>query len=306
MLKSMRKMTFIACAALLASAVAFTGCKGDQNAPEKQNEVVKTQFSIALPNQLSGPNRMPGTTVQRTASEFQGMTGITLIPFAKQSAIESTDTRLGTTVISLTEDVEKAQLLATKAKAKVYEDVAIPLTTGSFLFYAKSKAGGGEFNAGALVATPTDLNANPASIKFDLKQIHTETEVANYMADAGKGGKLMLYLTNVASAEAEGVKWYDYTANAGLQAMFTTFSTMHGLSSFEVERVLTDLYKSLKPFVSSNTMAAAISAAIEDGPSHTYATVNASDEVELVSDLDNFPGEYDLPQGSIGMNSYTL
>ncbi len=298
-------MTFIACAALLASAVAFTGCKGDQNAPEKQNEVVKTQFSIALPNQLSGPNRMPGTTVQRTASEFQGMTGITLIPFAKQSAIESTDTRLGTTVISLTEDVSKANLEATTAKAKVYDDVAIPLTTGSFLFYAKSKATGDEFNAGALVATPTDLNANPASIKFDLKQIHTQTEVANYMDAAnalGKGGKLMQYLTRVACAEADGVKWYEYTANAGLQAMFTTFSTMHGLSSFEVERVLTDLYKSLKPFVSSNTMAAAISAAIkDDATSHTYATVNASDEVELVSDLDNFPAEFNLPEGSIDM-----
>ena len=38
----MKKMTFLACAAMLTSAIAFTGCKGDQNAPEKAQEVVKT------------------------------------------------------------------------------------------------------------------------------------------------------------------------------------------------------------------------------------------------------------------------
>lgn len=110
----MKKMTFLACAALLASTCMFTACKKDkvsdelQQAPQSgsyNGEVVKTEFSIAMPSQL-GPKRMPSTTVQNAGmEEFQGMTGITLLPFAKQvvspadpataAPVGSGDARLG-------------------------------------------------------------------------------------------------------------------------------------------------------------------------------------------------------------------
>ena len=58
----MKKLTFVACAAMLASAVALTGCQGDNNAPTQQG--VTTDIAISLPGQVgaSGPNKMPGAT----------------------------------------------------------------------------------------------------------------------------------------------------------------------------------------------------------------------------------------------------
>ena len=299
MYNAMKKLTILACAALLTSVV-LTGCKNDQNEPQRK-ETVKAEFAISLPNQLkSGQRRMPSANVQRDgASQFQGITGITLVPFAKQGAILSTDVRLGDN-ISLTGDVEATDI-AKPSKAKVYSDVNIPLSTASFLFYAKSGATGSKFNTGSLVPTNLDNTHQPADFAFDLEQI---VPSPTFMGASGEGGKLMQYLTNVAIASDGDAttpkRWYEYTAgdNAALAAMFETFTSMNGLSSFEVERVLTDLNKSLKPLYSSNALAKAI---IDSIASATYATVNASDEVELISALDNFPASYDLPEGAINM-----
>lgn len=301
----MRKISIITCAALLTS-VAFTGCKGDQNnQPVQTQETVKTQFAIAMPDQLGGggPNKMASTTVQNAGMEnFHGMTGITLLPFAKQGAIEATDTRLGSNITL--GDLNKAEVDSKTNKAKVYEDVDIPLTTASFLFYAKSKASGTDFEVGALNASPADLDANPAGITFSLKQIQA-TGASKIFEDGGAGKALLDYLTSVACASDGDAttpkKWYEYTEgdDAGMYAMFNTFTSMNGLSSFEVARVLTDLYKSLKPI--SSPIATAVKAAINNS---TYATINGSDEVVLNTaslDLTQFPSSYSIPDGAVNI-----
>ncbi|MBQ7530504.1 MAG: hypothetical protein IJT12_02205 [Paludibacteraceae bacterium] len=289
------KIFAYACAIALVSTVGFTSCKKDD--PTQGNKTdgdqVKTEFSIALPKQLT-KKRMPGTTVQRNASEFQGIAdGITLVPFAKTSTILSSDSRLGSN-ITLDGGVGVAEL-GTNSSAKVYEDVDIPLSTGSFLFYGKSAKTGTKFETGSLVA---DLSADAISaFTFDLEPIVASASALTVAS--ANGGKLLAYLTSIAAATDGGdpaKAWYEYTAgdDPALAAMFTTFATMHGLSSFEVERVLTDLNKSLKPI--SSPIATGIKAAINNA---TYATINASDEVELIAELDNFPQEHNLPVGSI-------
>ena len=42
MFKVMKKLTFVACTAMLASAVALTGCQGDNNAPTQQGVTTGT------------------------------------------------------------------------------------------------------------------------------------------------------------------------------------------------------------------------------------------------------------------------
>ena len=306
----MKKMTFLACAALLASACMFTACKKDkvsdelQQAPQSgsyNGEEVKTQFSIALPNQLNGPARMPSSTVQNAGvSEFQGMTGITLIPFAKEGTITSSDMRLGdniTTAKGESMTVSPSDFSG-DYRAKVYEDVSIPLSTASFLFYAKSAAAGTKFEVGSLLAS--DMTLQPSTFSFRLEQIKSDAVITA----SSKGQNLLDYLTSIANANDGATptpkKWCDYEAadNASMAAMFATFSTIHGLSSFEVARVLTDLNKSLAPLVSSNTLAANIAAAIAAGS--TYVSVNGTThEVTMTTDYNNFPGEYNLPDGSI-------
>lgn len=293
------KLFAYACAIALVSTVGFTSCKKDDPAQGRQNkEVVKTEFSIALPNQLSGKRHMPSATVQRDGkTQFQGIAdGIILVPFAKTAAIAAGDARLGDNIV-LDGAVLPAEI-GMNSNAKVYTDVDIPLSTGSFLFYGKSAATGTAFEVGSLV--PAGLTEDdPADFSFSLEQIVADDAVAALTASTNPGGKLLQYLTNVAIA-SDGLgtpkRWYEYTAvdDPALKAMFDTYITMHGLSSFEVARVLTDLYQSVKSLTSP--LAEAIKAAIDDP---TYATINASDEVELISTLEDFPQNDNLPVGSI-------
>ena len=296
MLKCMKKMTFLAGAAICTCALVLSSCQSKGDEPVQKAEVVKTEFAIALPNQLrSNPNRMPSASAQvGEETQFQGITAIKLVPFAKEGEISGADTRLGDN-IDLVGDVAQADIDKPSA-AKVYSDVDIPITTASFLFYAKSAATGTKFEVGSLNAANLDAN-NPSSFTFSLEQI--QPDAGALTGSTVPGGKLLQYLTNIAIAEdGDGKAWCAYTStdNASMKALFDTYSSIHGLSSFEVARVLTDLNKTLKPIDGSNSLAHAIRLAIANA---TYATVNASDEVELVSELANFPGAANLPDGAI-------
>jgi len=293
-------MTFLACAAMLTSAFVLGSCnKNDSNEPKAQMPEVKTEFTIALPTQLkSGANRMPGTTVQKAGlSDFQGMEGIILIPYDKQRAITTGDKRIGKN-INLAAGIAptgSSGTLNSASNAKVFEDVPIPVSTASFLFYAKSMASGTKFEVGSLNATGLDADSYELEdIHFDLEQINTDPD-SFYLA-AGTGGKLMAYLTNVANA-TDGVKaWSEYTTsdNEALKRMRDSLLTNHALSSFEVARIMTDLYKSFKPV--SSTIATAIKTAIENGAKSVDPTTS---EVTLKDDVLGFPQKYGLPEGSV-------
>ena len=304
----MRKLTIITCAALLTS-VAFTSCKDKNNEPVQKVEEVKTEFSIALPNQLTngGPNKMPSTTVQKDGiTDFQGMTGITLIPYSTQGTINPANDRLGTTNIELS---EISSGLGTNSYAKVYEDVSIPLTTASFLFYAKSAAEETnktkKFNNGSLLAKNSSTtnafdfaNEDPANLTFALEPI--AADYANSLTGSATGKKLLDYLNAVAAATDGSKAWYAYTDgdHAAMKAMFDTYSSLKYLSSFGVARMMSDLHESLSPLASTNTLAANIIDAIEH---NSIVEEVVSHKVKLYSDCTEYPAEIGLPDGAISI-----
>lgn len=290
----MKKMTFFALAAVMfASAVAFTGCKSEDE-PAKKNEVAKTEFSIALPDQVSGARRMPGATVQKEGrSQFQGMTNITLVPFVHQRAITAADTRLGNNIEL--GDIAAASELGTNSNAKVYDNVSIPLTTASFLFYAQSKKTGTNFEKGVL--NQANLTAaTPADFEFNLQPIVNNLATAH--GDA-KAEALLYYLNSIARASDGTKNWEDYLPadDAGMAAMFETFSKTHVLSSAGVERIVHDLYNSLVPL--NSTLATKIKEAI--AVSATIGSVDGDGNypVTLNSALSGYPENINLPDGSI-------
>lgn len=300
----MRKFTFVACAVLCVSALALTSCQNDKNEPQKEKGVVKTEFSIALPKQVSNVHRMPSATVQTSPSQFQGMTGITLVPFDVAGVISGTDARIGTNITAgLTEGVSKAEIEDHPSNAKVFNDVEIPMNTASFLFYAKSAASNStaaeKFRAGSLIAAHMTED-NPDEFTFDLEQIVPTPAVL--VDNDTKGKSLLTYLTSIACAsDGAGTPklWYEYTAgmDATINGLFGTFTAMHWLSSFGVERALTDLYKSLMPL--STDIANGIKTAINNSD---YAAVNGeTGVVTLKSNVQNFPEEHNLPSGSIDL-----
>jgi len=302
----MKNVKTLACmsAVALASIVGFSSCGGDNNGanlPEQNREAVKTEFSIALPNQLSGSNRMPSANVQVEGfAQFQGMTGITLIPFGGQDSIRGAYTRIGDNILldDLVLNDLKHEGLEKYSKAKVYLDVNVPLTTSSFLFYAKSLASGTKFETGSLIDAGL-TSANPSGISFSLDPILGATDPSSLYSGNSKGAKLLKYMSSVANASDGTKRWCDYTtdpAEANMKTVCDTFKTTRALSSFEVQRIMTDLYKSL--VATSSPIANAIKDSIANS---TYATVDGTThEVTLVSALQDFPfTDFNIPDGCI-------
>ena len=301
----MKQMTCMACAAMLASTVALNSCKsGDQNGPQQPAEVVKTEFAISIPDNVAGgPRKMPSATVQRDGKgQFQGITSITLVPFNVKGEILGSSTRLDKN-INLTGDVEQADVNK-DSRAKVYTDVKIPLKTASFLFYGKSKATGTKFQVGSLIPD-TVSTKEPAEFSFSMEPVYAN--YASTVAEGGHGYGLMAYLTTIANvSDGHGgnpKKWSDYVSastpdSTAIGALYTKFTKMNGLSSFEVSRVLTDLYKTFK--LQNTEIATAIKAAIANS---TYVTtpIAADDTVRLIAEYSNYPGEYGLPVGCVAM-----
>ena len=297
MFKVMKKLTFVACAAMLASAVALTGCQGDNNAPTQQG--VTTDIAISLPGQVgaSGPNKMPGATVQlngHTDFTANGMVGITLVPFAKSEKVTTSSVRQGENIVLGSIESTQTYTNSANGRAKVFTGKSVPLGTSAFLFYGESgKTGANKFETGSLTAS---LTGQPSAFTFTLEQI-----VAN--SGAVEGDAACTGLTNFLNAVAQasdGVKeWrnYEATDNEGLYQLFQTYATTHVLSSFHVQRMMTDLYKALKP--SSDAMSNAIKTIIGNG---TYATVDGEGNVTLVAGLQDFPEtKFNIPQGSVSV-----
>lgn len=292
----MKKLTFVACAAMLASAVALTGCQGDNNAPTQQG--VTTDIAISLPGQVgtSGPNKMPSATVQlggHTDFTANGMNNITLVPFAKSEKVTTSSVRQGENIVLGSIESTQTYTNSANGRAKVFTGKSVPLGTSAFLFYGESGKTGTGFEKGSLTAS---LEGQPSAFTFTLEQI-----VAN--PGAVEGDAACTGLTNFLNAVAQasdGVKeWRNYEAadNEGLYQLFQTYATTHVLSSFHVQRMMTDLYKALKP--SSDAMSTAIKTIIGNG---TYATVDGEGNVTLVAGLQDFPEtKFNIPQGSVSV-----
>lgn len=292
----MKKLTFVACAAMLASAVALTGCQGDNNAPTQQG--VTTDIAISLPGQVgtSGPNKMPSATVQlggHTDFTANGMVGITLVPFAKSEKVTTSSVRQGENIVLGSIESTQTYTNSANGRAKVFTGKSVPLGTSAFLFYGESGKTGTGFEKGSLTAS---LEGQPSAFTFTLTPIVTN-------AGAVEGDAACTGLTNFLNAVAQasdGVKeWRNYEAadNEGLYQLFQTYATTHVLSSFHVQRMMTDLYKTLMP--SSDAMSNAIKTIIGNG---TYATVDGEGNVTLVAGLQDFPEtKFNIPQGSVSV-----
>ena len=299
-------MTFWACAALLTSAVAFTGCKSDeQQEPTQKAQPVTTDITISLPanaaGPANGPRRMPGTTVQANngLDDFQGMGNISLIPFglAKNATVAGGDTKLGAKLEGIT-DISATSELSATSKAKKYENVEVPTGTSAFLFYAESKVASiatpTKFQKGSLTYVEATTTANTA--KFELEAIQENSIATN---DALVG--LIAYVQSVADATDGTKAWKNYTSsdNEGFAQLFNEYKTTKNLNSFNVQRMMNDLLGSIS--LVDNTLADNMRAAIK---SSTYVTYDdGTKKVTLKSDnnYNNFPACLDLPEGSIAI-----
>lgn len=302
---------FASCSSSGEDVVNNTPINNPTNIPEQ--EAVKTQFTISLPSNVArATTRQSAATVQnaQTIETFRGMDNIVLLPFAATGAVStdpvaSTFTKLSDK-ISLTkiikpnaQDVNNSIPVGTAgllagSNSVLYNDVAIPVGTGSFLFYGKAiDTGSDKFVNGSLDMT----EGQPSAIKFDPVQIYpTETTPSTV------GAALAAYLSNIAqvanwegcaNTANSGETWY----NSALGPLYTKFTGMKAGSSRTVQAAVQDLYSEIK----DNTDG--VSNAIKTAITTTYASDPGTGVLTFTAAIGNseatyFPGDVNLPDGA--------
>lgn len=297
----------------LCVPVALTSCSSDDpdnggTNPNISQDAVKTSFtlSVGLPgggsaNAKAAPGtRMSDTEVQNS-SNFRGIDNIKLIPFAKTSAIASTDVRLGSNITlpasatNGSNNVYESSAAKGTDHATVYSNVTVPVGTASFLFYGKAidNSAATAFSSDADkhkfgTLSSEGLSGEPSDIKFSPVQIYTAGTADSKATD------LADYLTSIANTKITvdnaDVSWSaTNNANNTIYPLYQQFIKIETGSSASVRAALQTIYESLKP--NTDAMSKAVIAAIE---ANGNATIT-NDVVTLKTDLQDFPGNLSTP-----------
>lgn len=302
----------------LSGAVSFSACSSSEEIvdnpdynPEKN--AVKTQFTISFPNNVV-KTRQSASTVQaaQTIASFRGMEHIVLYPFVAEGAVNtdpiaSTAQKLGD-AIALTSMIKPTETdlstspntipvgaLTEASNSVLYNNVSIPVGTGSFLFYGKAiDATGGNFVNGSLTMTGTE----PSSIGFSPVQIYPSSTTAS-----STGAALATYLSTIARAAnwkgcADDANKDETWYNSGLGDLYTKFKSLKAGSSKTAQAAVQDLYTTIMN--NTDAVSVAIKAAITNT---TYVSSSAGGTLEFTAAIGNtaatnYPGDVNLPDGA--------
>ena len=312
----MRKfLKFAFVGAIALTGFGFTSCSSDEDfdgTTTLTGEPVKTTFTISFPENVAN-TKQTATTVQNTeaVADFRGMDHIVLLPFSVQGdagadPITNSLTPLGKaisltniikpTTATVTNSIPAATLTTAKGNAVLYNDVDIPLGTGSFLFYGKAIDNGTEkFVNGALTATIDDTQT-PANYSF--------APVAIYSTGSSSIGTA---LANYVNAIAAATGWASVTAaqNEGLKKLYDNFTSLKAGSSRDIQGAVLDLYQSL--YKNTDAVSQAIVAAIltkatapatPDGTLTFDASIGqVTNTISATSEDNTYPADLGIPDG---------
>lgn len=303
----------------LATPLFLSSCSSSDDVPNDTpvpytGETVKTSFtlSVGLPkgNSASGAKSNFGTRMSEEVTQaqgtpvFRGIDNISLIPFAKTSAIASNDVRLGSNITLPASSAGGQNNVYESSAAKgtdhatVYANVNIPVGTATFLFYGKAI----DNTAATAITSDQDkhkfgtltadgLTGEPADIKFTPVQIYTATQ-----ADQ-KATALADYLTSIANTKitvgGTDVAWSaTNNANNTIYPLYQQFIKIETGSSASIRAALQTIYESLKN--NTDDMSKAVIASIK-GSGNASATISDDGTVTLNENLQGFPGNLDTP-----------
>ncbi len=283
-------------ATLMVGTLVFTACSNDEfdgnTNPTYDGESVKTQFAINIPAGNKS-TRLGSDIVQAGgAADFRGMDNIKLIPFSNTSLA---DTEPFTSDAIILDAIDKGTGGGTNLKggARIYKDIAVPVGTKYFLFYAEATRSGDtsdktngsitapdEFNNGDLLNGLVALN----NLTFKLTGINT------------KNGAIEIYLLKVLNDVTTSL-----SNNAGdnetLKAALANMKTVKVGSSDAILAVMQDLYDVVKNGgTAANTD---IASAITGFFTNNTGTLSYNTSAHgYVTDADNYPACLGLPNGA--------
>lgn len=290
----------LSAATLMVGALAFTACSnedydGDTN-PTYDGESVKTQFAINIPAGKKS-TRLGSDIVQAGgATDFRGMDNIKLIPFSTTSL---SDAEAFTSDAIILDAIDKGTGGETNLKdgARIYKDIAVPVGTSYFLFYAEAtrsgdtsdKANGSitapdEFNNGDLLNGLVALN----KLTFNLTGINTKNdEIETYLL------KVLNDVTTSLSINAGD--------NETLKAALENMKNVNVGSSDAILAVMQDLYDVVKEggTAANTNIVDVIKTYFTDNTGTLSYNTGASG---YVVNANNYPACLGLPNGAAQVN----
>ena len=314
------KKYLIMFAALVATTAGFTACSSEddlasaEQGQEQERGVVKTQFTISIPQGTSGTTRMAAGTVQAGENlyAFRGIGNIELYPF--KTAISTTAPIFPETSTSIPSQIllvgatgngksgpsgtsnntiAGKENLYNTSMSHLYQDVDIPIGTRSFMFYGealRTTETNSNTVSGSLTKTVEGATLN--GITFSPTPIHSTGTVGS------NGTKIAQYLTAIAATTVNNKKWEE-TENVGLRALYESFISNKAGSWTNVKAMVQDMYKNLKPGSADNAETTAMKNAIRTSIASSTYGVSASEEVLAFSqDMGNYPRDLGLPDGA--------
>ena len=293
----MKSNKYFYAGSLLAVGLSLAACSSEDEVAQSPVEkgAVKTEFNIAIPAKAHTRMAEDVTQAQNTPV-FRGMEKIHLIPFAVNTKIAATNTRLGNEITlnttgavpTITATNTIATLNATN-NSQLYKDVEVPIGTKSFLFYgvAPEKSATGDATKEQIngQVTPTGLEnsvGTPAGIKFDLNSI-----IAAGAATDAKATAIVDYLNLI----AKNNDWEQDTDP--LHEMYLNFISLRAGSSADVQALVQDLFTSLQ--TKSDATSEKLKAAITNA---TYASADTDAKLTFTEAISGYPANIYLPDGA--------
>ena len=302
-------------AALFATMLSFTACSSDNDlssAEEEGNGVVKADFTISFPKQMSGTTRQSTEIVQgQSTPVFRGITGIELMPFkaAKgdingSSSIPSSINltagtvtgKYGASSSTMANTIDATGALYKTSNSHLYKDIEIAIGTRAFMFYGKAIDAPAEnipATNGSLVKSVAPSGTTLDAISFSLTDITTATVDAQATAIAA-------YLTNIAKASSGSETMLTYFPNfTNLKA--GSYASMKAV----VQAVYTSLYKNTDALSTAikNVILAGYTPSGTDAKTITVAEKSGTTtgELEFTSTY-TYPRNIFLPDGAAQIN----
>ena len=314
----MKKYLFML-AALFTAAIGFTACSSEDDlaGAEEDRGVVKADFTISFPKQMSATTRQSVEIVQgQSTPVFRGITGIELMPFrAAKGDINASSTipssinlsagtvasQSGASSATTPNTIDATGALYTNSNSHLYTNIDIAVGTRSFMFYGKAidanAAEGSNKNAtnGSLVKSTASEDNTLNAISFSLTDITTATVDAQATAIAA-------YLTNIANATASG------ESSETMLTYYPGFANLKAGSYASMKAVVQAVYTSV--YKNSDELSAAIKTAILAGytPSGAAAkTITVAEKSATTGELVftstyTYPRNLFLPDGAAHIN----
>ena len=260
------KKNFLMFAALVAASLGFTACSSDDDLASAEQEargVVKTEFTISIPQRTSGVTRMTTATVQGQMSgnaqhpTFRGIQDIFLYPLPGsatylKSAAGASATNLPKAVTlfkgtsangwdgpssNTSNNMIDGTASLNSSSSHLYKDVEIPIGTSSLMFYGealRTTSTTANFQYGAIKKNLDVSSIKLSDIRFWPHAIVTTNEVTS------NGENIAKYMTAIAQATG-----WSSTKDVALATMYERFTSTRAGSWRNVKAIVQELYSNI-------------------------------------------------------------